>query len=233
MKCRFDRIEEFFASLNQANVNYLVLRNFENLHEPEMYVDGHGDIDLLCDDAQALVTLVEAQPNAPKESRLSDDGIHYLIFVDGNPVKLDLRQVGDGYYCAKWEKELLERRVWHECFYVMNELDYFYTLAYHAILQKASFSDEYLSRLNQMSQKLGFQPSSFDEHGYICLLEKHMRENGYCFSFSSDYMVPNRFHLVDEKLIEKNNKLKFRHRLFDLKVNTIEGIVKLKHLFGH
>ena len=138
MKCEYNSIEEFFSALNAAGINYLVLRNYENLLEPELYVGGHGDIDLLCDDAQSIARLVEAQPKAPKSTRLLDDGIHYLIFVDGTPVQLDLRQVGDGYYCTKWEKDLLERKVKYDCFYVMNPVDYFYTLAYHAILQKRS-----------------------------------------------------------------------------------------------
>lgn len=229
MKCEFSKIEEFFLALNQANINYLVLRNYENLLEPELYVSGHGDIDLLCDDAQSIARLVEAQPKAPKSTRLQDDGIHYLIFVDGSPVQLDLRQVGDGYYCAKWEKDLLERKVKYDCFYVMNPVDYFYTLAYHAILQKRSFSDEYNARLNQMAKDLNLQVGPQDERGFINMLEKHMRENGYRFSYSSDYMVPNRFHLVDSKLIDKNYNLMLKHSLFDTKVSMLQGLVKLKH----
>ena len=229
MKCEFDKIEGFFVALNQANINYLVLRNYENLLEPELYVSGHGDIDLLCEDAGSIVRLVEAQPKAPKSLRVKDDGVHYLIFVDGRPVQLDLRQVGDGYYCRRWEKDLLDRRVKHECFYVMNQVDYFYTLAYHAILQKRSFCDDYKVRLSQMSKDLDITVSSQDEHGFLSLLEDHMRDNGYRYTYSADFMVPNRFHLVDNKLIDKNYKLQLKHGSFDMKVKAIQGLVKLKH----
>ncbi len=51
MKCEYNSIEEFFSALNAAGINYLVLRNYENLLKPEIYVDGHGDIDLLCDNS--------------------------------------------------------------------------------------------------------------------------------------------------------------------------------------
>ena len=57
MKSPFGRIEDLFNTLNDAGVKYLVLRNYENLLEPELYVDGHGDINMLCSDSQEIVDL--------------------------------------------------------------------------------------------------------------------------------------------------------------------------------
>ena len=136
MKSPFGRIEDLFNTLNDAGVKYLVLRNYENLLEPELYVDGHGDIDMLCSDSQEIVDLINAHALTQDKPGMRGDGVHYAIEVDGKPVKLDLRHLGDGYYCTKWEKEMLERRIGHNCFYVMNETDYFYSLIYHAVLQK-------------------------------------------------------------------------------------------------
>lgn len=232
MKCSFTSISEFFQTLNDAGIRYLVMRNYENLLEPEMYVGGHGDIDLLCDDSQAIVRLIDAQPLTPDKRNLRGDGIHYSIEVDGHSVQLDLRQIGDGYYCQKWENELLERRVKHDCFYVMSNEDYFYTLTYHAILQKRSLSDEYRSRLLEMARQLKLTVEEPSEKGLLRLLENHMRDHGYRYTYSKDRMVPNRFNLVDEKLVEKNWELQLYHYGFDSMVTTIERLVKIKHIFS-
>lgn len=231
MRCGFASIVEFFQALNDAGIRYLVLRNYENLLEPEMYVGGHGDIDLLCDDSQAIVHLIDAKPLTRDRRNLRGDGIHYSIEVDGHAVQLDLRQVGDGYYCRQWEKELLERRVKHDCFYVMSNEDYFYTLTYHAILQKRYLSEEYRSRLLKMANQLELTVDEPSEKGLIKLLESYMRAHGYLYSYSQDHMVPNRFNLVDEKLIEKDRGLQLHHLGFDFMVNTIEWLVKIKHIF--
>ncbi len=231
MKYGFTSIVDFFQTLNDAGIRYLVLRNYENLLEPEMYVGGHGDIDLLCDDSQAIVHLVDAKPLTPDRRNLCGDGIHYSIDVDGHSVQLDLRQVGDGYYCRRWEKELLERRVKHDCFYVMSNEDYFYTLTYHAILQKRSLSEEYRSRLLEMARKLELTVDEPSEKGLLILLESHMRAHDYRYSYSQDHMVPNRFNLVDEKLIEKDRWLQLHHLGFDFMVKAIEWLVKIKHIF--
>lgn len=233
MKCSYTNISEFFQTLNDAGIRYLVLRNFENLLEPEMYVGGHGDIDLLCDDSQEIVHLIDAKPLTPDKCNLRGDGIHYSIEVNGHSVQLDLRQIGDGYYCQKWEKELLDRRVKHDCFYVMSEEDYFYTLTYHAILQKRSLSDEYRSRLLEMARQLKLTVEEPSEKGLLWLLENYMRDHGYCFTYSQDRRVPNRFNLVDERLVEKNKELQLYHFGFDFLVTTIEWLVKLKHVFTH
>ncbi len=229
MKCEYNSIEDFFSALKAEGINYLVLRNYENLLKPEIYVDGHGDIDLLCDNSREIVELVNAQPKPVRHSRLTDDGIHYLIYVSDQPVQLDLRQVGDGYYCTKWEKDLLERRVMKDGFYVMADEDYFFTLAYHAILQKRSLSREYFIRLCHMADDLDLSIKEYSESGLLHLLENHMRERGYRFTYSHDYMVPNRFHVVDSKLIDRNLSLWWKHCRFDMKVKAIQWLVWLKH----
>lgn len=232
-RCHFSRIEIFFEVLNRAELKYLVLRNYENLLEPEMYLDGHGDIDLLCEDSSLLSEAVGAIPNPPKSSTLEDDKVHYKIFIDSQSVSLDLRQVGDGYYCENWERDLLDRRVKKDCFYVMNEEDYFYTLIYHAILQKRSFSEEYRLRLIEMSKKLGLNLDVYNEQEFVRILEDYIRVKGYVFSYSNDCMVPNRFNLVDKRLVRKDWPLQWRHFKFDIKVLTIERLVKIKHSVFH
>ncbi len=229
MKCQFDTISDFFRILNSVDIKYLVLRNYENLLLPEMYLDGHGDIDLLCDDSQAIVKLVEAIPLTPDVPPLLGDGIHYSILVKGYPVQLDLREVGDGYYCTLWQRDLLDHRVSHNGFYVMADADYFYTLAYHAVLQKSSLSYEYRCRLIQMASKLGIDLGAADERSIMRIVESYMRKKGYTYTYTADILVPNRFNLVNSDLIEENVLLKRRHRRYNCKLAIINWLVKCKH----
>ena len=123
---KYNNITEVFDLLNHNNISYLVLRNYENLLEPEMYIDGHGDVDLLCADSQEIVRVLDAQTNRKDQWPYRGDGIHYYIFVAGERVSLDLRYVGDDYYCKEWEEYLLRNRIVHNGFYVMDEKSYFF-----------------------------------------------------------------------------------------------------------
>ena len=61
MNGEFQNIQSFVDALNNSGVPYLVLRNYENLLSPDIYVDGHGDIDLLCADSRLLAEKVGAR----------------------------------------------------------------------------------------------------------------------------------------------------------------------------
>ncbi len=229
MTCYFKNINDFFKKLNDAGINYLVLRNYENFHKPEIFINGHGDVDMLCDDSQAIVSLIDAISKRPDEYPLRGDGIHYYIIVGENEVSLDLRQIGDGYYCDKWEKDMLENRVMHDGFYVMDNENYFYSLIYHAILQKKFLSDDYINRLTCMANQINVVIDHYNEKGFINALEKYMRQHNYVFTYSYDYVVPNRFNLVDKSLIKPNYKLWWRHFRYNIRISTIEHLVKFKH----
>lgn len=98
-------------------------------------------------------------------------------------MSVDIRSVGDGYYCEEWEDAILKQRVPHECFYVMNEENHFYSLIYHAIFQKSALSDEYRLRLSEMWGK-GLQT----EEKLIDILENYMVRQGYKYVYCKDFM---------------------------------------------
>lgn len=208
----FKSAEELFTKLNAANANYLVLRNYENLLDPEIYVGGHGDIDILCEDSQIIVNILNAKVYG------KDDCTHYYVFINGDKAYLDLRHIGDDYYCEKWEKNLLKNKIPHQCFYVMNQEDYFYTLIYHAILQKKMFSEEYRVRLTSMAEDLGIDAGKCQEKDFLMILMKYMKENGYVFRYSKDPMIPQRYQLVDRRMIDKDWKAYWRHIWFSIRL---------------
>lgn len=225
----FQDIKEVFNILSYENISYLVLRNYEKLLEPEMYVDGHGDIDLLCANSQEIVQSLGAKTDRKDQPPFIGDGTHYFIFVAGQRVSLDLRYIGDDYYCEKWEKDLLDRRVKFNGFFIMNDEDYFYSLIYHAVLQKESLSEEYLSRLLSMAAKLGVSLSEQSEYGLLRSLEVFMQKHSYSFVYPFDYLVPARFGLIDQSMIRTNMCRKLCHKRHWVKIRFIEMLVYVKH----
>lgn len=228
--CHFDSIVDVFDILHKNNVLYLVLRNYENLLEPKFYVEGHGDLDLLCADSHEIVRLLDAQTDRKDQCSFKGDGTHYYIYVGNERVSLDLRYVGDDYYCLEWERDLLHSRVMHNGFYVMDRENYFYTLIYHSVLQKARLSAEYLSRLSIMAQSIGLEISELSENGFLKVLESYMQKKGYVYTYPVDYLVPARFQLVNSQMIMMNRKRWIRHWLHWRKIEMIELLVRMKHI---
>lgn len=221
--------QEIIDVLNENNLSYLILRNYNNLLEKDMYMNGHGDVDMLVADSKVVKETLKAQEYPIH----GDDGTHYFIVVNKEKVSLDLRHVGDGYYCTSWQKDMLDRRVKQNGFYVMSPEDYFYSLIYHAILQKPKLSKEYQHRLTKMAAELNISiGEKMTSSDFIKLLENYMRKNSYTYTFPTDIYVPLNKKLIDKKLLIKNKKLAWEHWKFDTKCTIIGYAVKCKHLLA-
>lgn len=222
--------QEVLSLLNSTNIPYLILRNYDNLLAREMYMDGHGDVDMLVADSTAVANLLEAA-TYPSHG---NDGTHYYVIVDGEKVSLDLRHLGDGYYCRKWQRDMLARRVEHKGFFVMSDEDYFYSLVYHSILQKPCLSEEYRQRLSQMAKSLGLELHNAPHpNDFISLLEQFMKQHGYSYTYPVDTYVPLHTRYINKSMIEKNTKLSFEHCLFDTRVSLNNFMVKCYHLLRY
>lgn len=224
MSGQYDTIHDFLHALNTSGIKYVVLRNYEKMLEPKMYMDGHGDIDLLCEESNSMARAIGAQPFQ------HNDGIHYYVKIAGEKVSLDLRSVGDGYYCTPWQQEMLRSRVQENGIWVMNLENYLYSLIHHAVLQKRSLSEEYSLRLKEMSQRQGVHVETLTERSFISILEKYMVEKGYFYVYPRDFMVPLRTSIINKHLLQRDFSLAFQHWKFDTKVKAIEFLVKVKHL---
>lgn len=224
MSGQYDTIQDFLHALNTSGIKYVVLRNYEKMLEPKMYMDGHGDIDLLCEESNSMARAIGAQ------SFHHDDGIHYYVKITGEKVSLDLRSVGDGYYCTPWQQEMLQSRVQENGIWVMNLENYLYSLIHHAVLQKRSLSEEYSLRLKEMSQRQGVHVETLTERSFISILEKYMIEKGYYYVYPKDFMVPLRTNIINKQLLQRDLSLAYQHWKFDAKVKAIEFLVKVKHL---
>ncbi len=185
----FKTVKEMFYVLNNC-IDYAVLRNYETLPE-EIYTNEHNDIDLICDSYENAAYILNAEKVFPEEYR-----IHYKVKVEDKIAFFDLRYIGDNYYYYNLEKALLENRIYNsKGFYTVSEEEYFYTLLYHAILHKPTFSEDYKNKLNKMRPSLDFK----DDEKLIQILNNWLFKKGYCITIPIDKSV----------LFNKENAKKF------------------------
>lgn len=204
-------LQDFFKVLNE-HVEYLVLRNFEDLLDKGVNTT-HPDIDILCRDSKELIHY------AGSVSRTSNpkDLIHQKILIDRKVVSLDVRHVGDGYYDEMWETDMLDnRRIINDLCFVMDETNYFYSLLYHALIQKNRVNPDYKIRLENMGKMLAIEnPVS------IRTLEHFMRKMNYYFTYPENPAGIANFKNVDKSLIKKD-----LIRLLKRKLNNAERLIK-------
>lgn len=134
----WDSLKQLFYVLNDT-CEYVVLRNFDDL--PDIYEVGeHSDIDFLVKRRDVFTRICNA--NAVYRDKLRSK---YEIKVNQKSVYIDVRYVGDGYYDAGWETNILKTRILvTQCFYTPDEENYIYSLLYHGLVQKKKIADEYL-----------------------------------------------------------------------------------------
>lgn len=175
----FKTIEEMFYVLNNC-IDYAVLRNYETLPE-EIYTNEHNDIDLICDSYENAAYILNAEKVFPEEYR-----IHYKVKVEDKIAFFDLRYIGDNYYYYNLEKNLLKNRIYNnKGFYTVSEEEYFYTLLYHAILHKPTFSEDYKNKLTKMKTNLDFK----DDEKSIQILNNWLVQKGYSITIPIDKSV--------------------------------------------
>lgn len=142
-------IEELFYVLNNT-MEYVVLRNFEPI--PEQYhVDNHGDIDLLVEDYKKAVHIIGGV-----NTNTHQNCVHHKVNINNSIVPFDFRFVGDNYYDKKWQQNILSNKVFHKnLFYIPDYTNYFYSLLYHATVQKVEspMPTDYEQRLLKMAKE--------------------------------------------------------------------------------
>ncbi len=191
----FDSIEQLFYLLNNT-IEYCVLRNFECL--PQNYtIEGHGDIDLLVAHKNYIVYLTQAEPITSLSYR-----VYHYILIDGEKVPFDFRFVGDDYYDVFWERNLLKTRSKFRCFYVPNKENLFYSLLYHAYVQKKEVKSDYLPKLKQCGNDVSICFEGDNRYSAITLLDSFFSRMGYEYVCPQDKTV-----YFDVEFLKKNSAL--------------------------
>lgn len=212
---KWNSIFELFSYLNKKNIKYVVLRNFEELEEDDFLLN-HADIDFLCEDLKQFVEAIHADFRYSKK-----DIVHYTVDVSGVSVPIDIRVVGDDYYDDKWEENILKcRELYKDICYIPNCKDYFYTLCYHAVLQKNELSSEYRRKLFLLDHNT----DGFQEKDYVKMLTEFMVRNNYFFCYPIDRGVIFRKQLVASRLIKWNRKEVFYRNKISF-INRVKRIL--------
>lgn len=144
----YDSIQQFFYVLNNC-IRYVVMRNHECL--PGQYtVEGHGDIDVLCENCNWMAYLTAAHRVFQQEYR-----VYHTIIIGGKEIPFDFRYVGDNYYDQPWQEDILRtRQLTKGLFYVPNPENQYYSLLYHAYIQKCEVKNDYLPKLQAYAQAI-------------------------------------------------------------------------------
>lgn len=223
----YNNFTEVIQLLHSNNINYVIMRNFANLTSEELYISGHPDIDILCENSIELAKAINAKQYRP------NDITHYYIIIKNKEVSLDLRHVGDGYYPTNWQLDILKSKQLHpDGFYIMDNINYLHSLTYHAIIQKRNISIDYIDLLVNLSSNIGLKINTNNKLKSLLLnLEEYMYKCGYKYTYTKDKtVILNKKH-IDKRLIENDLKLQFKHWKFDSQVWIVEQLVTIKHFF--
>jgi len=171
---------------------YLIMRNYEELLDKGTSLQ-HADIDVLCDDARKFISYNQLG------ARTTDgDTVHRKAKIGGVWVAVDVREIGDGYFDRNWERAVLDARVANDGFYVMAGADYFYTLLYHACVNKRHMPPDYQSRLKVMAEKNGI---AYRADRPRATLEAYMRSKRYRYEIPADGGVVFDLKGADRRLL--------------------------------
>ncbi|MBX3390063.1 MAG: hypothetical protein KF691_11505 [Phycisphaeraceae bacterium] len=176
-------LRELFSVLDLCT-RFVVLRNFESM--PDRYtLEGHGDIDLLCEKPAKAAYVLDAERAFPDPRRM-----HYFVSVNKQRVPFDLRTPEDRYMEPEWSRAILRDRVGRDGFFVPTPNDYFYSLLYHAMIHKRRVSEDYLDRLSLLAPEVGVAPADvIDADRRAHLLNEFMRSKGYRYCSPVDTSV--------------------------------------------
>ena len=174
-------VTEMFYALNNC-IKYAILRNYESLPN-EIYDNDHNDIDIICESLEDAAYVLNATPVFEEEYR-----VHYKTNVEGRIAYFDLRHIGDNYYSKEIEEKILNNRIYNEKgFYTLEKEDYFYTLLYHALIQKNEFKQDYKEKLTQMKLENVNENTTIEEYSEI--LKKWLWKSNYLITNPMDKSV--------------------------------------------
>ena len=176
-------LEDVFDILNNT-INYVILRNFETVHDQMDSL--HPDVDILTDSQDYAISILNAKKTFSKKYR-----VQYEVLIDNKYINFDLRFNGDNYYDINWQKDILATRVKQDFFYRPSDVNYFYSLLYHALLHKNKLSYDYQRRLLELNNKCLAVGSRkyFSVLEIFNELEEFINSNKYYFTYPNDFSV--------------------------------------------
>ena len=197
-------LEDVFDILNKT-INYVILRNFETVHDQMDSL--HPDIDILTDNQDYAISILNAHKTFSKKFR-----VQYKVLIDNKYINFDLRFNGDNYYDINWQKDILATRIKENFFYRPSDINYFYSLLYHALLHKDKLGYDYERRLLELNNKCSFvsQRKYFSVLEIFNELEDFIDSQKYHVTYPNDFSVHWNYQLYSKK----NRSWSFFHKVF-------------------
>lgn len=185
----YDSLESLFYILNHA-IDYCVLRNFECLPD-RFFEQGHEDIDLLVENLSHMIQLTSAKTISGERGR-----VDYSIRINGKSVPFDFRHIGDDYYDMAWERHILKNKKQTRGFNIPGDEDLYYSLLYHAYIQKHQVKPDYYSKLEGYGCAIGvsFSPAA---QVAISQLDAFLKDHRYEYIAPKDKTVVYNLHNLD------------------------------------
>lgn len=211
-----NREVKFFLDYLNDRCTYIVLRNWDNLAEDGVYENGHEDIDILCENLDQFVSLTKAERIHPEENR-----DNFIVPCGAIKIRIDARWVGDGYFPMEMEKTMLENRVYDQRgFYIPSQIDNYYSLSYHALIQKPLLSNEYKKRISKLRQPLFGTGIPLTEAIILNDLRTYLNTNHWEVEYPNDPGV-----YLNQKIVRQlplnNNLSRIVYRLFFMVKRTL------------
>jgi hypothetical protein len=165
----WNSIYKLFFVLNES-LPYVILRNFEHI-DREIVSAEHCDIDLLVSDFHQARSVIGARKVFGEKHR-----VHTAAKVGGREIFFDLRFVGDNYLPRAWQLLILKNRIlYKDNFFIPADEDYFYSLLYHALINKNRIADNYTVVLTRLGRqlKLNWERIATNDKPYLMALLEH------------------------------------------------------------
>lgn len=151
----FVDLSNYFEALDAGDINYVVLRNWDNLPN-NINLGAHSDLDLLVNVDDLAKFYYVTQPIHRSRETIINQVIQPVM---NSHINIDVRTNRDNYLPNLLADQILESRKLsrkHECYIIGNDELLFCSLLYHAAFQKPKISEEYIKKL------LMRVPSDFD-----------------------------------------------------------------------
>ena len=223
----FKPVSGLFEQLNDANILYVVLRNWESLPH-SVAVGPHSDLDLLVHPAHVakLDELWAAQRTHTEPYRVQRKVPVLGPSGEQSYLLTDIRTTGDGYMPEAFSHALLARRVPEQMFFVLPPREHFLSLLYHAAVHKGVMSADYARKLTALAREAGidFPPGRINDLGHHLAL---LREHGVEPSVPDDHSVLPRlpFAWPAETAISSRVLDIHEGRAYHSRVHVLDGVV--------
>lgn len=177
----WETANEMFEVLN-CTTTYVLLRNFEMLPVLHSVID----FDFLTYNYQRLASAMGLQQKSTKPFK-------GMVTVEKGSIPVDIRFVGDNYYCGAWAATILRNRTLASGIFIPATDDYFFSLFYHVAVQKPTIELPYKIKLNALAKNLSLDWFSeeilLDEQKVGALLNGYMGVRGYFYERPIDSAV--------------------------------------------